>query len=162
MTEQRALRPLDRPWRASIIVATAGYFAFPIVWACVNWVLEAPPVRERAAVRWSQLFDAVTGSVVIALLGLIFLVGLLFWLAAFGIARLKLFAFCRARIRHWAVFCVSGAIAGVMLGALFARFTFSGQFDRYPSSVVAGMLTGAFVGWVAVRTSAHHPAKRVR
>jgi hypothetical protein len=151
MRNEKAKGSLERPWLASAIAATAGYFVFPVLWICISQILEASPIKESAITWWSDFFQALLGAFIGALLGLVFVVGLIMWLLAFVMARLVLFIIHLIGIHHWTLFVILGLIEGAIVGHLFARIVFWPQYEQYLSIIVAGMLTGGIVGWASSR-----------
>jgi len=123
---------------AAAAAATAGYFTFALSAAVLGQLAEITSATSVVDVA-ADVFKGIAIGFGIALIGIVFLVGLFYWLVAWLAALAVEAVLTRLGVRRRQTTVAIGAVVGAVVGTLLL-----GGFDfSLPLRSVAGALSGA-------------------
>ncbi len=107
---------ISRPFRAVLAASAVAYFSYG---ACLGVVLQTPVSSDLGGMLLLRVSGLASG-LMIALLGLVLVVGLFLWAATAIVAGLTLFGLLAIGFHQRRVFMLVGGCVGLIVGVLFA------------------------------------------
>lgn len=162
MTYRIRRAEIRRPFRAVLAASAIAYFSYG---SCLGVVLQTPMSRDVGE-RLLLLVSGLASGLVIALLGLVLVVGLFLWAATAVVAGLTLFGLLAIGVHQRRTFVLVGGCVGLVVGVLFAV---GFADDRQITSVATqawiasaglppGLLAGLLLHWAGgVRPRSEEP-----
>lgn len=136
------------PCTRSFAAAVVGYFSFAMCWGALSpWL--APPPGDPPH-RLTDFAEGFAGGIVLAIFGLVLVVGVIILALAMIWARVQLSALKRVGGAWWAPSMVVGMAAGLVFGWMFWTAFFSGFRSHPLPDLVAGVVAGGLAGLVLV------------
>jgi len=162
MTYRMRGAEISRPFRGVFAASAIAYFSYG---SCLGVVLQTPMSRDIGDTILMRVSGLASG-LVIALLGLVLVVGLFLWAASAVVAGLTLFGLLAIGIHQRRIFVLAGGCVGLVVGVLFSV---GFADDRQITSVATqawiasaglppGLLAGLMLHWAGgVRPRSEEP-----
>jgi hypothetical protein len=145
------------PWRGALLSATVGYLAFWPMLIFAQGLVEREPWGSIPAF-FAHLSGALGMGLLIAVLGVVMLIGLGFWFGAVIVARALLQAAESWKAHAVKVFFIGGGLIGLALGAVALMLGAGAEIGNGELTLAVGLIDGLMAAAVLHATAGRRGA----